>query len=373
MSNILQSNYRCALGARQETLELLKVSQTKQSKRVIMGIEGEVEIPYCSFTNSQELSYEEILEEIKEVVTPLLNSLTDTQKRSCCVVVGTSVIDLKIIESIESSNYAYKRQPYSSQKRSIDSYAKDISDSFGLHGFTLTINTACTSSANALLEASNLIDEGIFEYVVVIGLEIFSNTLSSGFNAMQLLSSDHIKPFDKQREGVVLGEAIVATLLAKEPSKWSLLGGFSNCNGVNITSVSPEGEEYAEVMQEALKKADLTAEDITLLKAHATGTFSNDIAEINAIERVFNKDIVFTAIKPYLGHTIGACGLLEMAVLIDCIDAGFVPKTLNHKDPIIEDLQPLKEPMLCSEGTFMLNYFGFGGNNTSFIIQKGEL
>ncbi len=123
-------------------------------------------------------------------------------------------------------------------------------------------------------------------------------------------------------------------------------------------------------MLNAMNLAEVNADDITALKSHATSSVSNDSAEINAVSRLFNENLIFTAIKPYVGHTLGACGILEMAIMMACIDDGFIPKTINNSDNMMQNYIPLQEHKKCKEGIFMLNYFGFGGNNTTAIIQK---
>jgi len=187
---------------------------------------------------------------------------------------------------------------------------------------------------------------------------------------MELISNTHAKPFDKNRDGLVLGEAIGAILVGKGDSKWSLLGGFSNCNSATITSVGASGDECVEVIQEALDRLNLTSKDITAIKAHATGSISNDEAEINAISRVFESGVDFTALKPYIGHTIGASGVVEIALFMGCIDDGFIPKTLFCDESISQTHMPLNKHKECKDGLFMCNYFGFGGNNISLVIEK---
>ena len=325
---------------------------------------------FYSFDTTIEQNQENIYDAIKEVVLKILLKLPEKKRKNTAVFVGTSLIDWYVVDAINGCAYEYKKTPYKSHKTSIDSYAKMLSNEFGLHHFTMTINTACTSSANALLEAANLIKSGIVENVIVVGVEIYSELMSDGFDQMELISPEYAKPFDKNRDGLVLGEAIGAILVGKESSSWSLLGGFSNCNSATITSVGADGDECVEVMEEALQRVDLQPKDITAIKAHGTGSISNDEAEIHAISRVFDKDIDFTALKPYIGHTIGANGVVEIALFMRCIDEGFLPKTLFCKESMMADYTPLSEHKACKEGIFMCNYFGFGGNNISLIIEK---
>jgi len=373
MANILRSNFLCALGDADETLAAIQNQKLNIGLKNVTAIEGDVEIPYFLLQERIQEKPQEIYAALHKILAKTIGHLSAEDKKNTALLVGTSVIDLKTIETIEETLYEESKTPYHSEKKSIDSYAQELSSSFALNGFTQTINTACTSSANAILEASNLIDAKIFKYVVVLSVEIFSKIMSSGFYAMQLLSQSTIKPFDKERDGMVLGEGIASVLLGSDTSPWRVKGGFSNCNALNITAVSEEGSEFVEVMQKALTLTDTTPNDITLLKAHATGTTSNDLSEINAISKVFKEGVPFTALKPYIGHTIGACGILELALLIKSVDAGFIPKTLNTQENMNANYTPLLEHIPCSSGTFMLNYFGFGGNNTSIILHKETL
>lgn len=352
MANILQISFLSSQGDKTATLKAVKAQNIRIDEKEVLAIEGSVKVPYYSFEVEVEDTQKSIYQALYIQVESVVSGLSKEQRAETILLVGTSIVDWNIADAIEASEQ-------SSQKLSIDTYAKELSYAFGLNGYTLTINTVCTSSANALLEANNLLNAGVYKRAVVVGCEIFSKIMSSGFNSMQLLSQTSIKPFSLERDGMILGEGVVAFLLANEESPWSIKGAFSNYNGVNITAVSPEGEEFSEVMQKALESAKIETTDITVLKAHATATFSNDLSEINAIKRVFEEDIDFTALKPYLGHTVGACGLLEMALFMECVDDGFVPKLCDTNEEIA-----------CSEGLFMMNYFGFGGNNTSIIIEK---
>jgi 3-oxoacyl-[acyl-carrier-protein] synthase-1 len=360
--NILDYEILSSQGDLAKTLQKIKSQTTKISTKG--------EIPFYSFEKPIEQNQKSIYDALKTLVAKIVSRMDNNKRKSTAILLGTSIIDWNLVDAINSCAYEYKKTPYNSQKTSIDTYAQNLSKEFGLNSFTMTINTACTSSANALLEASNLINSGVVESVIVIGLEVYSPLMSDGFYKMELISSTHAKPFDKKRDGLVLGEALGAMLVSKDSSKWSLLGGFSNCNSATITSVSSSGDECVEVMQEALDRVDLTSTDITAIKAHATGSTSNDEAEINAISRVFDSDVDFTALKPYIGHTIGASGVVEIALFMACIDDGFIPKTLFCSESILETYEPLKEHKKCNSGTFMCNYFGFGGNNISLILEK---
>ncbi|MFK5882262.1 MAG: beta-ketoacyl synthase N-terminal-like domain-containing protein [Sulfurospirillum sp.] len=367
--NILDFQLLSSQGDKEETLGAIKNSKTKISSITIK----QNDIPCFLLKNKIGQNQNEIYIALRKILLKLLQNIDKSSLNSTALIIGTSLIDWHLVDAINGCAYEHKRTPFHSRKRSIDSYAKDLALEFGLNEFTMSINTACTSSANALLEAKNLINAGVFKQAIVIGLEIFSPVMSSGFFSMELLSYSKPKPFDSDRDGLVLGEAIAGIVLGRDDSSWSFLGGFSNCNSQTITSVSQSGEECVEVMQKALEDSVLHVEDITALKAHATGSLSNDEAEINAIKKLFKPSLDFTALKPYVGHTIGASGVLEIAVLMSAIDDGFLPKTLYCNKPMDLDFQPIYEHKECDSGTFMCNYFGFGGNNTSLIIKKAKI
>jgi 3-oxoacyl-[acyl-carrier-protein] synthase-1 len=371
--NILDYEIHSCGGNLETTLESLKEGKSNMSTKKFFMPEDEVEIGFFSFKDEIKQDENSIKKSIKNLLLKITDKMSQEQKSATALIIGTSLIDWHLVNAINETVYDYKKTAYKSKKSSIDTYAKELSQELGLNDFTMTINTACTSSANALLEASNLIEAGVVDYAIALGIEIYSPLMSSGFYTMDLISPTCAKPFDKNRDGLVLGEALGAILLGKERSLWQLLGGYSNCNSQTITSVSQSGKECVEVMQKALLDADVTSSEITAIKAHATGSLSNDLAEINAISTIFDSSIKFTALKPYIGHTIGASGVVEISLFMRAIDTGFIPKTIECKEPILEDYAPLKENIECSSGRFMCNYFGFGGNNISLIIQKESL
>jgi 3-oxoacyl-[acyl-carrier-protein] synthase-1 len=374
MSNItiLDFDYICSLGNKEQTVDAIKKSNIKIKTKKLDILEQDIDIPFYGFENHIEQNQDQIYFAIKNIVSKVIRSIPQENLNTTALIIGTSIIDWYLVDAINSSAYEYKKRLYESYKYSIDTYSKKISKEFGLNSFTLTINTACTSSANAILEAKNLLEVDIFTNVIVVGLEIFSQVMSSGFYSMELISKTAIKPFDNNRDGLILGEAICAMVLGKSKSLYTIEGGFSNCNSQTITSVSSSGQECIEVMQNALKNCKLNPSDITLLKAHATGSFSNDEAEINAISEVFDPSLIFTAIKPYIGHTIGASGILEISIILSCIENQFIPKTLNCNDAINKSYKPIDQHINCNSGIFMFNYFGFGGNNTSIVIKKAQ-
>ncbi len=368
--NILDYCVHSAQGDLNQTLLSMDSEKVHIASKNIFIDGSEITIPFFGFKDEVKQNQQSIKSAIKSLLNGIVENLDKEKRASTALIVGTSLVDCNLIQAVEDTMDVNNQVSYNTQKNSIDSFAKELAQEFALNEFTMTINTACTSSANALLEASNLINSGVVDYAIVVGLEVFSPIMSSGFYSMSLLSDSSPQPFDIKRDGIVLGEAISAILLGRDKSKWSLLGGYSNCNSATITSVSQSGDECVEVMQKALEYTQVDAKDIRALKAHGTGSDSNDLAEINAISKVFDSSLVFTAFKPYVGHTIGASGVLEISLLMGAIERGFLPKTLSCSEPILSEYKPLSEHEKCESGIFMCNYFGFGGNNISLLIKR---
>lgn len=257
-------------------------------------------------------------------------------------------------------------------------FARHLSHRFGLAAGEFTFSTACTSSANALLYAAQAVRSGRMQAALVVGVEGFNLATLLGFDSLQLLSHSGYRPFDRNRAGLVLGEGVAAVVVASQdwpsPAKgWegvSLLGGANGCDPSGLTCSS--AKSMADVIQHALVDAETTPEAVTVIKAHATGSESNDAAEAAAMRHIFDAQKLppLTALKGALGHTLGASGVLELAALVPCLKAGSVPPTtgFSEVDPQL-DCHPLLRPIPFSGGRILNNCFGFGGNNTSFVLE----
>jgi len=251
----------------------------------------------------------------------------------------------------------------------MDEITQIIADRIGIKGFRTIISTACTSSSNALIQAKEMIESGLIQKAVVVGVELYNLLSIKGFESFMLLANNEIKPFDKMREGIILGEAVSAVVLSKRRSPFAFLGGTVKVDTSSITAPTPEN--LAMVMNEVLEDAKITAKEISAVKTHSTATKQNDDAEAKALHKVFSQNIPkVVALKPYIGHTMGACGSSELVLFLEALVQGFVPKSIQFEtvDPEC-DIVPSLEESPAIEGYYMFNYFGFGGNNSSIIIQ----
>ena len=251
-----------------------------------------------------------------------------------------------------------------------------VANHLGIEGPVLTLTTACSSSANALLAAADFIRRGEVRRALVLGVEGLSTISLGGFHSLMLLDPQGCRPFDAQRRGMQIGEAVGAVLLeAGERADGGdyFLGGANLCDTHHMTSATPDGSAMQTVMEMALADAGLRPADVAVIKAHGTGSLDNDTAESAAMRTLFGERLPpFTGIKRYLGHTLGACGAVELAAFLGCLRAGFVPPTagFSQPDPALR-ITPLTEIRASSHGAAMLNFFGFGGNYASLLIAHG--
>lgn len=237
----------------------------------------------------------------------------------------------------------------------------------------LTLNTACTSAANALLVAARAIDQGRYRRALVIGFETPSLIARQGFGALELTSpSGSYRPFHPERDGLLLGEAWASVVLTAAPAGVPLarlLGGFSACDTSSLTTTREDGSEIERVMRRALESAGVTPDTLALVKLHGTATGANDEAEANGMHRLFGAALPpLCALKPWLGHTLGACGLAETLLLLATLEEAALPPVAYGADALL----PLPTgPVTAVAGTpLLLNYFGFGGNNAALVVTR---
>ena len=267
-----------------------------------------------------------------------------------------------------------------------------ISIQYGFAGPNFATVSACASSANALIDALNYIRLGYADIMVSGGSEAGVTIAGmGGFNAMHALSKRNddpktaSRPFDKDRDGFVLGEGAGSLILEEyEHAKArgakiyaELLGGGLSADAHHMTAPHPEGAGAIKVMQNCLKDANLKPEDVDAINMHGTSTPLGDIAESKAVKAVFGEHaykININSTKSMTGHLLGAAGAIEAIASIMAIKHGIVPPTINHQTPD-ENIDPKlnftfgkaqKRPVNVA----LSNTFGFGGHNACVVFGK---
>ena len=255
----------------------------------------------------------------------------------------------------------------------------NIANYFGIKPFMATISTACSSSANAILLGSRMIQQGLVNRAICGGCDSLSRFTVNGFASLKNVSNEDCKPFDQNRTGLNLGEGAGYLLLEKESDAIArgaeikaVFSGYDNSNDAyHPTAPSPDGSAAYRAMERALKKAKLQAVDIGYINAHGTATDTNDAAEGKAIERMFAGKVPFSSTKPFTGHTLAAAGVIEAIFSIWAMQQNELLPNLNFETPMESlTIQPVKEKQAKDIQHVLSNSFGFGGNNVSLIFSK---
>jgi 3-oxoacyl-[acyl-carrier-protein] synthase II len=282
--------------------------------------------------------------------------------------------------------------PFFIPKMIADICGGHISMKYGYRGPNYTTVSACASSTNAVIDALMLIRLGKADVIIAGGSEAaVSPGGIGGFNSMHALSTrndDYLtasRPFDKDRDGFVLGEG-AATLVLEEYEHAKargakiyaeLVGGGLSADAYHLTAPHPDGLGARNVMRNALDDAGLKPEDIDYVNVHGTSTPLGDVAESKAIKEVFGDhayQINISSTKSMTGHLLGAAGAAEAAVAVLSVYHDIVPPTINHftDDPELDDKLNFTfgTPQKRTVRAALSNTFGFGGHNASVIFKK---
>ena len=270
-----------------------------------------------------------------------------------------------------------------------------IAIKYGLKGPNFSTVSACASASNAIIDSFNYIKSGTSDIIITGGSEAAVNeTGIGGFNALKALSERNdspetaSRPFDKERDGFVLGEGGGGLILEnydhaiKRNAKIyaEIIGFGMSCDAHHITAPHPDGEGAKLVMNNAINHANIKKEEIDYINVHGTSTPLGDKSEILAIENVFNEhayNVNISSTKSMTGHLLGAAGGIESIASIISINEGSVPPTINHFNND-EEFSPklnltLNKTQKRDINIAMNNTFGFGGHNTSIIFKKINL
>lgn len=255
-----------------------------------------------------------------------------------------------------------------------------VADKLGITDFITTINTACSSSANAISYGARLIKNDILDVVIAGGADALTKFTLNGFNTLMILDDAFCKPFDENRKGLNLGEGAGYVVLVSEKVAKSLnapmyceLSGYNNSNDAfHQTASSPDGTGSFMAMQGALKRAGLKPSDINYINLHGTGTPNNDSAEGTAVKRVFDPAYPpMSSTKSFTGHTLGASGGVEAVFSVLSIKHKIIYPNLRFETKMSElPFEPEKQLLTGQDVKHVMsNSFGFGGNCTSLIFS----
>ncbi|HET6655432.1 MAG TPA: beta-ketoacyl-ACP synthase [Gammaproteobacteria bacterium] len=297
--------------------------------------------------------------------------------RRVAVVMATSTSGIRETEQAYDHFVAEGRLPGSfhfDTTHSLHALGEFVRLTLGLAGPACTISTACSSSAKVFASAARLIAAGVVDAAVVGGVDTLCRNTLYGFNSLQLISRQPCRPCDPDRDGINIGEGAGFALLERAEASGLRLAGYGESSDAwHMSAPHPEGRGAGAAMRAALQSAGLEAPAIDYINLHGTASVINDRIEDKAVAALFGNTVPCSSTKGWTGHTLGAAGATEAAIVCLCLENGLMPGCLNTAgvDPefsmqvlLDNEAQPLRRALS--------NSLGFAGNNCSLIFEYVE-
>jgi 3-oxoacyl-[acyl-carrier-protein] synthase II len=260
-----------------------------------------------------------------------------------------------------------------------DSPAHALADWLGVRGPVLTVSSACASGATALGLGADLLRDDAVDLVVAGGYDTLCRFVMRGFDALRSLARDRVRPFDRRRSGLLLGEGAGLVLLARErdvrgPRLGRLLGHGSASDASHVAAPDAQGRGLEAAIRAALAAGDADVADIDFVSAHGTGTLLNDRIETAVLKRVLGPRagaVPVNSIKGALGHTMGAAATLEAVMCLLAARDGWIPPTVGFEEPDPAcDLDYVPDaPRAVRPRRMLSTSLGFGGCNAALVLE----
>ncbi len=301
----------------------------------------------------------------------------DAVPERIAVIVGTALGGVEELEHALADDGSARR----ALDGLYDSPAHALAAWLGARGPVLTVSSACASGATALGLGADLLRQDAVDLVVAGGYDILCRLVMRGFDALRSLARDRVRPFDRRRTGLLLGEAAGLVLLAREadapgPPLGRLLGHGSASDASHIAAPDGEGRGLEAAIRAALAAGDVGVDDLDFVSAHGTGTILNDRIETAVLRRVLGNRaaaVPVNSIKGALGHTMGAAATLEALMCLLAGRDGWIPPTVGYEeaDPAC-DLDYVRGACRSVRPRRMLSTsLGFGGCNAALVLEAG--
>ena len=291
-----------------------------------------------------------------------------------------TLITATIKSGVDNLETLCRGEPSNFKDVLLSALSENIGPKLGLSSNSVCVSASCASSTVAVAHGTALIESGRAEAVLVCCGDLITEYVFSGFSALKALSPVACRPFDRDRQGLSLGDGAAALLLMnaararrENRDRLGTVMGFGITNdATHITAPAKSGRGLAQAVKKALRSAKIKAEQITAISAHGTGTVYNDLMELIAFRRVFGEHKVpMFSIKGAIGHTLGAAGSIEIILGLKTLSSRIVPPTVGFLNP-----EKGAEGQVSSEaqtvgGDFLLTTnSGFGGVNAALILGR---
>lgn len=267
---------------------------------------------------------------------------------------------------------------FSKEKSKLYALGKTIQEFFHLQSTPIIVSNACISGGLAVAIGKRFIQSRKYDHVIVVGGDVVSEFVFSGFTSFQAISDQPCKPFSKHRSGISLGEAAAAILLSGKESlrseKSIFVIGEASANDANhISGPSRTGEGLFLSIQQALEEANISSEAIEYISAHGTATPFNDEMEAIAFDRAGLTHVPVNSLKGFYGHTLGASALLETIIAARSLSNNELYPSLGFDElGVSKPINVLRENQKKELKTALKTASGFGGCNVALVLRKGE-
>ena len=295
------------------------------------------------------------------------------------LVVGTSASTIGVSEQAYRTLDAEGRFPQALRHEPLNTphaLASFVQAALQIEGPSLTVSTACSSSAKALACAERWLRLGLADAVVVAGIDALCASVLYGFHALGLVANGPCRPFDAARQGISIGEAAAYALLERGEAPLQLLGHGESSDAHHMSSPHPEGLGAQAALQAALASTGLAADAVDLVNLHGTASALNDAVEAAVVARGYASSVHACATKGLTGHTMGAAGLLEAVICLLAVERSLRPGSAQtaQLDPGFDPrfsrqlaLRPRQQPVRVATS----HSFGFGGSNCVVVLGRG--
>jgi len=254
--------------------------------------------------------------------------------------------------------------------------AQKIANFFGFKTKPIVVSNACVSGVMAIAVAKNMIQAGKYKDAFVIAGDEISEFVISGFNSFQAIGTEICKPYDKNRDGINIGEATAAVYITSELNKtekfsFKIIGDSAINDANHISGPSRTGDGLFASIQNAMTEAKISSEQIDFISAHGTATIYNDEMEAIAFNRMNLQNVPLNSLKAYYGHCLGASGLLESIISMEsALNNTLIPSKNFEKTGTSQDLNIINENQPAEIKYILKTASGFGGCNAAVVLEK---
>lgn len=342
---------------------------------MLAGVDGPLPTIPDAFRDHRSRNNQLLLAALAQIQPQVDEAIARFGRDRVAVALGTSTSGLDegdahvnlTLSGQESRDWRYPQQEPGDPSRFLSRW-------LALEGPAFTLSTACSSSARAIISGQRLIAAGLADAAIVGGADTLSRMPVNGFDSLESLSAARCLPFARDRRGITIGEGAALMLLTREPQPIALLGVGESSDAWHISAPHPEGAGAIRAIEQALRDAGLTPEQVGYINLHGTATPLNDAIEARVVNALFGDRVPCSSTKHLTGHTLGAAGITEAALSMLILQRNLpLPAqdfSQSPPDPALPPCGIIRQPQTLARPTILSTSFAFGGNNAAILLGR---